>query len=170
MDLRLTFNRRDATEYVGLHTSADNLFTLSLTRQRIDPIASQPICVALADLRGDLPIIVSEDSLIEGIAELRARADCHKDRFDKVLHIVSYIFKSTGGNISSVVDDFVTDARLDDDDEVSVVRSELETSSSSESSVSVEDSGVGDGATVATVAGDVDGCDAPSAPAAAPPC
>jgi hypothetical protein len=32
LNLGFTFNRRDSAEYVRLHASADNLFTLSLAR------------------------------------------------------------------------------------------------------------------------------------------
>jgi hypothetical protein len=170
LDLRLTFNRRDTAEYVGLHASADNLFTLSLTRQRVDPIASQPICVALADLRDDLSIVVGEDGLIEGVAELRARAYGHQDRFEQVLHIVSYIFNSTGGNNFSVVEDSAVEPLLDAENEGAVLLSELDTSSSSERSVSAEDSGVGVGTTVSAVAGLGNGFSAPSLPAGVAPC
>jgi hypothetical protein len=70
MNLSLASNGLNPAKHMGLHAVTDDLSTLTLTGEWIEPVASEPIRVALADLSGDLSIVIGEHRLIECVAQL----------------------------------------------------------------------------------------------------
>jgi hypothetical protein len=136
---------------VGLHAIVYNLFTLTLAVHRIDAVASQPVGITLANLCGDLMVVVSKDRRIKGVADVWGGTDHKNRRFEEVSQSTSYISNSRGANISFVTAEFFTEESPSSEGSLSVGLDELADFFSVIESESVElKVGVGVGGNVGT--------------------